>query len=152
MVFKKGDKNLLIVSSTRGLIQVIDLKEKEEAKRVIYTKEYPDVFFYNFVRWNEKYILLYEALQRRILILDSDNEYKIISKVLCPEMYFDRFIRKVDHPKYGESILSVGIDWKVKLYTNRNIVKEEVKEEEKEGEKGENKIQEPKEEKTEENK
>jgi WD40 repeat protein len=32
MVFKKGDKNLLIVSSTRGLIQVIDLKEKEEAK------------------------------------------------------------------------------------------------------------------------
>ncbi len=152
MVFKKGDKNLLIVSSTRGLIQVIDLKEKEETKRVVFTKEYPDVFFYNFVRWNEKYILLYEALQRRILILDTDNEYKIVSKVLCPEMYFDRFIRKVDHPVYGESILSVGIDWKVKLYTNRNIVKEEVKEEEKEGEKGENKIQEPKEEKTEENK
>ena len=141
MVFKKGDKNLLIVSSTRGLIQVIDLKEKEEAKRVIYTKEYPDVFFYNFVRWNEKYILLYEALQRRILILDSDNEYKIISKVLCPEMYFDRFIRKVDHPKYGESILSVGIDWKIKLYTNRNIIKEDEEEkgEKKEEEKGEEK-------------
>jgi WD40 repeat protein len=51
MVFKKGDKNLLIVSSTRGLIQVIDLKEKEETKRVVFTKEYPDVFFYNFVRW-----------------------------------------------------------------------------------------------------
>jgi WD40 repeat protein len=141
MVFKKGDRNLLIVSSTRGLIQVIDLKEKEEAKRVIYTKEYPDVFFYNFVRWNEKYILLYEALQRRILILDSDNEYKIISKVLCPEMYFDRFIRKVDHPKYGESILSVGIDWKIKLYTNRNIIKEDEEEkgEKEEEEKGEEK-------------
>jgi hypothetical protein len=93
------------------------------------------------VRWNEKYILLYEALQRRILILDSDNEYKIISKVLCPEMYFDIFIRKVDHPKYGESILSVGIDWKIKLYTNRNIIKEDEEEkgEKKEEEKGEEK-------------
>ena len=139
MVFKKGDKDLLIASSTRGYIQVIDLKAKEEAKRVVYKQNYPDVFFYNFVRWNEKYILLYEALQRRILILDSDNEYKIVSKVLCPEMYFDRFIRKVDHPLYGESILSVGIDWKIKLYTNRNIIKEEEK-----GEKAEEKNEEEK--------
>ena len=127
---------------------VWSLKERKELQKI----EHSDVFFYNFVRWNDQYILLYEAMQRRILVLDTDNNYKVVSKVLCPEMYYDRFIRKVDHPKYGESILSVGIDWKVKLYTNRNIVKEEVKEEEKEGEKGENKIQEPKEEKTEENK
>ena len=148
MVYKKGDKDLLITSATRGLIEIIDLKERKELQKI----EHSDVFFYNFVRWNDQYILLYEAMQRRILVLDTDNNYKVVSKVLCPEMYYDRFIRKVDHPKYGESILSVGIDWKVKLYTNRNIVKEEVKEEEKEGEKGENKIQENKEEKTEENK
>jgi hypothetical protein len=148
MVYKKGDKDLLITSATRGLIEIIDLKERKELQKI----EHSDVFFYNFVRWNDQYILLYEAMQRRILVLDTDNNYKVVSKVLCPEMYYDRFIRKVDHPKYGESILSVGIDWKVKLYTNRNIVKEEVKEEEKEGEKGENKIQEPKGEKTEENK
>ena len=148
MVYKKGDKDILITSATRGLIEIIDLKERKELQKI----EHSDVFFYNFVRWNDQYILLYEAMQRRILVLDTDNNYKVVSKVLCPEMYYDRFIRKVDNPKYGESILSVGIDWKVKLYTNRNIVKEEVKEEEKEGEKGENKIQEPKEEKTEENK
>ena len=123
LVFKKGNKDLLITSATRGLIKIIDLKEKKE----IYTKEYTDVFFYNFVRWNDQYMLLYEALQRIVLVLDMDNEYKIVSKVLLPEMYFDRFIRKVDHPKYGESILSVGIDWKVKLYTNRNIMKEDEK-------------------------
>ena len=49
----------------------------------------------------------------------------------------NRFIRKVDHPVYGESILSVGIDWKVKLYTNRNIIKEDKKEEEKKEDKKE---------------
>ena len=52
-------------------------------------------------------------------------------------MYYDRFIRKVDHPKYGESILSVGIDWKVKLYTNRNIIKQEQSEENQEEKKEE---------------
>jgi hypothetical protein len=144
MVYKKGDKDLLITSATRGLIKIIDLKERKE----IHSYEHSDVFFYNFVRWNDQYILLYEAMQRRILVLDSDNNYKVVSKVLCPEMYYDRFIRKVDHPKYGESILSVGIDWKVKLYTNRNIVKEEVKEDNKEG----NNIEDHKEEKKEENK
>ena len=144
MVYKKGDKDLLITSATRGLIKIIDLKERKE----IHSYEHSDVFFYNFVRWNDQYILLYEAMQRRIYVLDSDNDYKVVSKVLCPEMYYDRFIRKVDHPKYGESILSVGIDWKVKLYTNRNIVKEEVKEDDKEG----NNIEDHKEDKKEENK
>ena len=142
MVYKKNGKDLLIVSATRGLLTFIDLKERKEIQIPNVKREYSDVFFYNFVRWNEQYILLYEAMQRRILVLDTDNDYKIVSKVLCPEMYYDRFIRKVDHPKYGESILSVGIDWKVKLYTNRNIIKaekEEDKNEIKEEKKEENK-------------
>ena len=151
MVFKKGGKDLLIISATRGLIEVIDLAEKLEDKRVIFKKEYPDVFFYNFVRWNDKYFLLYEAMQRRILVLDTDNNYEIISKVLCPEMYFDRFIRKVYHPKYGESILSVGIDWKIKLYTNRNIVKADDNEDE-DDDNMEEKVEEKKEEKAEDKK
>ena len=144
MVFKKGDQDLLITSATRGLIKVIDLKKRVE----IYTKDYKDVFFYNFIRWNDQYILLYEAMQRRILVLDAYNEYKIVSKVLCPEMYYDRFIKKVDHPRFGESVLSVGIDWKVKLYTNRNIIKQEQSEEKPE-EKKEEKQEEMKEEKKE---
>ena len=88
-------------------------------------------------------------IQRRILVLDTDNDYNIVSKVLCPEMYFDRFIRKVYHPIYGESILSVGIDWKIKLFTNRNIIKEEEKADKKEEEKKEEIKDEIKEEKKE---
>ena len=37
-------------------------------------------------------------------------------------MHFEKFIKKVEHPKYGESILSVGIDFKIKLFINRNII------------------------------
>ena len=92
-------------------------------------------FFYNFVKWNENIILLYDAFQRRIFVLDTNTEgnqpYKIISKVLCPEMFYDKFIKKVNHPVYGESLLSIGVDWRIKLWVNRNVVVDDVKEEEK---------------------
>ena len=131
MVYKKNGKDLLITSATRGLIQVIDL----ESKKLLWTKEYNDVFFYNFVKWNENIILLYDAFQRRIFVLDTNTEgnqpYKIISKVLCPEMFYDKFIKKVNHPVYGESLLSIGVDWRIKLWVNRNVVVDDVKEEEK---------------------
>ena len=122
MVYKKNGKDLLITSATRGLIQVIDL----ESKKLLWSKEYNDVFFYNFVKWNENIILLYDAFQRRIFVLDTNTEgnqaYKIISKVLCPEMFYDKFIKKVNHPVYGESLLSIGVDWRIKLWVNRNVV------------------------------
>ena len=117
MVFKNKDQDLLITSATYGLIKVIDLVQKKE----IHSFTLEDVFFYSFIRWNDHYILLNDCLQRRILVLDMEDNYKIKSKVLCPEFFFDRFIKKVDHPLYGESILSVGIDWKIKLFVNRNI-------------------------------
>lgn len=121
MVFKKDGKNLLITSSTYGLIKVFDLDKKIE----IHSETYEDVFFYSFVKWNDQFILLNDSLQRRILVLDIDDKYKIKSKVLCPKMYFDRFMKKIEHPLYGESILTVGIDWKIKLFINRNIRREE---------------------------
>jgi hypothetical protein len=119
MVFKNKGKDYLITSATYGLIKIIDLQERKE----IHNLTFEDVFLYSFIRWNDQYILLNDTLQRRILVLDMNDNYKIKSKVLCPEMYFDRFIRKVDHPIYGESILSVGIDWKIKLFVNRNITR-----------------------------
>ena len=119
MVFKKDGKNFLITSSTYGLIKVFDLEKKTE----LYSKNFEEVFFYSFVKWNDQYILLNDCLQRRILVLDINDNFNVKSKVLCPKMYFDRFMRKIDHPLYGESILTVGIDWKIKLFIKRNIRK-----------------------------
>jgi hypothetical protein len=118
MVYKNKDKDFLITSATYGLIKVIDLQAKKEFKSITFE----DVFLYSFIKWNDHYLLVNDCLQRRILVLDI-NDFTVKSKVLCPEMYFDRFIKKVDHPIYGESIMSVGIDWKIKLFVNRNITK-----------------------------
>ena len=117
MVFEKEGKNLLITSSTSGSIKVFDLDTKTEA----YNQKYEGVFFYSFVKWNDEYILLMDSFEKKIFVIDINDNYKVKSKVLCPKMHFERFMRKIDHPLYGESILSVGIDWKIKLFINRNI-------------------------------
>lgn len=119
IVFKNNDKDLFAVASSFGLVQILDL----ETKNIIKSIKFKNVHLYSFVRWNDHYLLLNDCFQRKIIVFDMLNDYKIISQVLCPEMYFDRFIKKVVHPLYGESILSVGTDWKIKLFVNRNIIK-----------------------------
>ena len=117
IVFKNNNRDMLAVSSSYGMVQILDLATKILIKNI----KFENVHLYSFVKWNENYLLLNDCLQRKIIVFDMKNDYEIKSRVLCPEMYFDRFIKKVDHPIYGESILSVGTDWKIKLFITRDI-------------------------------
>ena len=119
IVFKIRGEDFYAHSCTYGLVQIFDLAKKELVKKI---EIGGDVHLYSFVFWNENYLLLNDCLQRRIIVFDIFDDYKVKSKVLCPEMYFEKFIEKIVHPVYGESILSVGIDWKIKLYVNRSLL------------------------------
>ena len=120
LVFKNKDKELFAASSTYGMVQIINL----ETKTTEFSIKLDDVHLYSFTKWNDYYLLLIDCLQKRIIVFDLEDGYQIKSKVLCPEMHFEKFIKKVEHPKYGESILTVGIDFKIKLFINRNIIKD----------------------------
>ena len=119
IVFKNKGKDMFAASITYGKVLIVDLALKTTVKEILMD----DVHLYSFVRWNDHYLLLNDCLQKRIIVFDMLDDYKIKSKVLCPEMNFERYIKKIVHPKYGESILSVGIDWTVKLFVNRNIIR-----------------------------
>ena len=124
IVFKnKNGEDLFAFSATYGLVQIINLANKQE---VFKTTDFVDreVHLHSFVKWNEKYLLLNDCQQSRIIVFDMEDGFKIKSKVVSPEMFFDRFMMKIQHPKYGESLLSIGIDWKIKLFVNRNYIDE----------------------------
>lgn len=118
-VFKNKGQDLFVWAATYGLIKVVDLATRNTVKEI---KTEEDVHFWGFVRWNEHYLLLNDCAQRRIIVIDTDDDYKINSRVLCPNTYFEKYFLKVDHPLYGESILTLGIDYKIKLFVNRNLV------------------------------
>lgn len=117
IVFKNKGKDVFAFSSTYGLIQVLELATTTIIKSI----QLNNVHLYSFVKWNENYLLINDSLQKRIIVIELNNDYKITSKILCPKMHFDRFIKKVYHPLYGESLLSIGIDWKIKLFVNRSV-------------------------------
>ena len=125
-VFKNKGRDMFAWAASYGLIKIVDLaslsSEKKDDIKIKEIEMKDDVHLCGFVRWNEHYLLLNDCAQRRVIVIDTDDDYKINSKVLCPEMHFEKFILKVDHPLYGESLLSEGIDYKLKLFVNRNLV------------------------------
>ena len=114
VVYSKKDKDILISSSSFGQIIIYDLINKIEIKRIKLEKAYVN----NIVKWNDKYFLTIDSNKKSIIIFNTDD-YKIISSIKVSQIFsHERYERKVMHPLYGESLISVGNDYKVKLYVN----------------------------------
>ena len=120
IVFKNWGRDMLTASLTCGLVLFVDLLKKEMVHEF---KTEDDIFvhLFSFGRWNEQYLLLSDAEKRRIIIFDTLQNYKIKSKHLYPEIFTDKYIQKINHLIYGESILSLGNDF-IKLYINRKYI------------------------------
>ena len=74
----------------------------------------------NIIKWNENIFVTINANKKAILLIDSNNN-KIINSVEIKEIFsHERYIRKVKHPLYGEALISVGNDYKIKLFINKN--------------------------------
>ena len=113
LVFTNEERNLLAVSATYGLIIIYDLEQKKIMLKIMID----NVFLYNFIKWNDNYLFVLDSLNKKIINFNiKDNEFKHEDEIELPELYYDRFIKKVNHPIYGESLITVGIDWKIKLF------------------------------------
>ena len=117
VVFQKHNIDHLAICSSLGQITIVNLINKKIEEPIVLQ----DCNLYTILRWNQHYLLVNDCLQKRILVIEIDEDYRLISHALCPEMNFDRFIAKVIHPQYGESILSIGCDYRIKLFSSRNI-------------------------------
>ena len=114
IVYTKKDKDILIISSSFGQIIIYDLLNKIEIKRIKLEKAYLN----NIVKWNDNCFLTIDSNKKSITIFNTDD-YKIISCIKISQIFsHERYQRKVIHPLYGESLISVGNDYKVKLYVN----------------------------------
>ena len=67
------------------------------------------------IEWNKKYIIVADFNNKSFKIIDIDNGtiYSINTE------HIDRLkcVKKVNHPIYGESLLTAGEDKTIKLWT-----------------------------------
>ena len=117
LVFKIKDQDMLAISACSGLIIIFDLIQKNIVKKI----EMENVHFYSFIKWNENYLLLNDTRNRKIIVIDLNNDYKIVRKIYLPEMDMDVFMKKIIHPEYNESILTSGKNFKINLFILRGI-------------------------------
>ena len=69
----------------------------------------------HIIQWNNKYIIVADYKNKSFKIINLENEIiKDIGKqhddkVIC--------IKKIYHPKYGESLISAAVDKTIKLWS-----------------------------------
>ena len=110
-IYNGDDVDYLCSSSSNGFINIWDLYNKKITKiiRVI------DTFLNHIIQWNRKYIIVADYDNYNFKIINSENNNIIEIKgqhtnsVIC--------VKKVNHPIYGESLLSGSKDGTIKLWS-----------------------------------
>ena len=109
-IYYKDNNDYLCSSSENGYINIWDLYNKTIFK-VINTN---GCVLAHIIEWNKKYIIVADFNNKKFKIIDIENnsindivpEHK--DKLIC--------IKKINHPIYGESLLSAGKDKTIKLW------------------------------------
>ena len=110
---KEGD-DMLYVGNVNGLIDIWDLKNFQLKKSIKYFKCY----FYHMINWNQRYILVAEKSNSSIIIIDTLYN-RVISVLQGIHTSFVICLKKINHPIYGQSLLSSDLDNQIYLWTHK---------------------------------
>ena len=108
----KSGKDYLCCSSSNGCIVIWDLISKELA----FLGKISKVELYNIIQWNKKYAIVSGGSNKSIKIFNLEN-FKEEKNIQIEYSSNINCIKKIIHPIYGESLLSSGNDYKIRLWT-----------------------------------
>ena len=111
-IYYKDNNDYLCSSSFNGYINIWDLYNKKIFK-IINTN---NCKLFHIIKWNNKYIIVADYKNKSFKIIDLE-ENKIISDIKGQLTKGVICIKKINHPIYGESLLSAGFDKIIKLWT-----------------------------------
>ena len=83
--------------------------------------------FQNIIQWNQKYAIISGGSTEKILFFDLEK-FEIIGLINTNHHSNVNCVKKINHPLYGEALLSSGNDHKIKLYIledNKISIKQE---------------------------
>lgn len=114
--YTKGENDYLMVSSTRGDVNIWNLLKKIHLKTI----KFGNACLFNLVRWNENCMIILNSSYKQLEIIDLNN-FEVISEVYCSEFDREKYIKKAIHPLYGECLISISPGYTLKLWSTRNV-------------------------------
>ena len=70
---------------------------------------------FHIIQWNNRYVIVADSNNKTFKIINIDN--KNISNIHAQHTQEVICIKKINHPKYGESLLSAANDNTIKLWS-----------------------------------
>ena len=110
-LYFKNDKDYLFFSSYNGYINIWDLYKKKVYKTINTKGCLPA----HTIEWNKKYIIVADFNNKSFKIIDIDNG--TIYNINTEHIDGLKCVKKVNHPIYGESLLTAANDKTIKLWT-----------------------------------
>ena len=111
-IYTKNNIDYLCSSSENGYINNWDLYNKNIFK-IINTN---NSFLAHIIQWNDKYTLVADFNNKSFKIVDLEED-QIISLINSHHTKEVKSIKKINHPIYGESLLSCSKDNTIKLWS-----------------------------------
>ena len=110
-IYNKDNKDYLFSSSSNGYINMWDLYNKQ----IFQAFNMKECKLAHIIQWNEKYIIVADHDNKEIKILDINNCSGFLINTVHKEGL--KCIKKINHPIYGESLLSSAKDKMIKLWS-----------------------------------
>ena len=111
-IIRKNNIDYLYVGNVNGIIDIWDLNNLQQKGIITYKKSY----FYHLISWNNKYILVAEKFSGCIVVIDTTLN-KVINVIKVDETFVNS-LKKMNHPIYGESLLSYDFNNKIILWSH----------------------------------
>ena len=110
-VQKINDVNILFESDGKGYVRMWDLRNNKIIKSI----RCPSVSLRGLCLWNKKYLIAASS-DKSFKVFDLEKEQMACS---ISGQHFNSLctVKKILHPKYGEALLTGGVDGKIKLWT-----------------------------------
>ena len=110
-IYTKDNNDYLCSSSSDGYIDIWDLYNKKIFKSININK----CKLGHIIEWNDKYIIVADATNKSFKIIDLE-ENQVISNIGGLHTNFVFSIKKINHPIYGESLITASNDNTIKLW------------------------------------
>ena len=82
-----------------------------------FSVKYKSSYFYDIINWNDNYIIVGEKSDSSIIIIDILQK-RVISVLKNNNIFYSISLKKINHPIYGQSLLSSDINKKIFLWTH----------------------------------
>ena len=105
--------DLLCATTIHGSIDFWDLR----TFTLKFSIKYKSSYFYDITNWNDNYIIIGEKFDSSIIIIDI-LQRRVITVLKNNNICFSISLKKINHPIYGQSLLSSDINNNIFLWTH----------------------------------